>query len=125
MSQRLEITEKGKILVHTDNGVFNGHVWDSKIDGDFVVDSASIGRLLASNTDNLVRVTSTHSNGWQIWKDHVVISKEDLFSAHKEEINKKDNTIEHEAETNKLLHFKMQCFNTLPFWKKMFYKFDV
>lgn len=118
MSQRLEITEKGKILVHTDNGVFDGSKWGGEMSGEFTVDALDVGRLLASNADNLIETKRTYWQPWGKCTSNIIISKDDLFSAHKKEVEDKDTLNEH-------LKDRMYIFNTLPFWQKMFYKFDV
>lgn len=125
MSQRLEITKSGEILVHTDNGMFNGSVWDGEIRGDFAIDAVSVGRLLASNVEGTIKVTATEKNSWYKWYSPTLISKEDLLPFYEKAIKEKDECNEQLSDSIERLKCKVNVFNALPFWKKVFYKFNV
>lgn len=105
--------------------MFNGSVWDGKIEGEFLIDAVSVGRLLASNMEGAIKVTHTEKNNWYKWTSSTFISKEDLLPSYEKAIKEKDECNEQLSVSIERLKCKVNVFNALPFWKKVFYKFNV
>lgn len=148
MEQRLTINEDGRIVLHTNNGEYCEGDWSGKIGGDFMISAENVAKLLANkNGDSFEFDCIEISISGKMIYNYKIMPK-DSISKYKAELEEKlqkdckeykescelDYNKAKESLDSKISSLKSQIdksdesiyyFNSLPFWKKAFYKFKI